>query len=246
MKNYYSFGKSKSIIRQLLSEGEESVKNLEGSYGSSKTCYDEIRRKMFPSNFFLLMKLLEWIVLISGFIYTYRTASYKIQPYLLTILFLALYFVYTGDARLIGTVKMNRSEFIEYCFVQIGMVVFSAFIQLFISVGVPMLIANFSYSAEQRMKIGPAVEKICFVFAAVSILFLVYGGFHYLVKAKIWMSCIVIQGVGLTVSLYYFWDYMFRCAVTGYENFWLGAYFISFIFSIIWVTAFLPKKKEEF
>lgn len=245
IKNYYSFNECKRIIRELMPKEEEKVKRLADKYGTSKTYFDEIRRKIFPSNTFLLIKLLEYITLIFAFIYTYNVAHFKLQPYLLVILLIALYFICTGDLRMVGALKMTKREYKEYCFIQAGILVFSALTQLLISFGVPMLFNWLSYSEEKKMTIGPIIKNVCLIFALAGALFIIYGCVGYFVKTRIWMSCIVIQGISLILSLYYFWDYMFRCATTGYTSFFIGAYFISFVFCLIWVYNFLPEKKKK-
>lgn len=245
IKNYYSFNKSKTIISEAMPKEEEKVKSLADKYGTSKAYFDEVRRNVFPSNIFLLIKLLEYIILIFALIYTYSAVHFKLQPYLLVFLLIALYFIGIGDLRTVGALKMIKKEYKEYCFIQAGILLFSALTQLLISFGVPMLFNMLSYSEEKKMTIGPIIKNVCLIFAVVAALFIIYGCVGYFVKARIWMSCIVIQGISLILSLYYFWDYMFRCAATGYKNFFIGAYFISFVFSLIWVYNFLPEKTKE-
>lgn len=240
----FTFRDSKEVLEDLNDYALESSEDLEEKYGSPKTFLNRLHEETLPDKKIINLRIMGLLLIIISFFAVNRFVSGTFEALLYGLLLITTYIVLSGDDCLLGIIRITRKERIEYMVTQSLMFFIILVAQFFTAFVIPKYTYENLENDAKLFLTGKIVHGLSVLFVGVVLLIIVYGLMRYLRKQQVWMFGIVIQGLGMILSLCQYNSFVGNLTVKTISPYLLLPCFVCFFFSVIWFGLFLRKREE--
>lgn len=233
---------SKEVLEDLNEYALESSEDLEEKYGTPKIFLSKLSEEALPEKKKLNLRVVGIALIILSFFVAGKLASGMFQALFHSLLLIAAYIALSGDDCLRGIIRVSRKEHAEYIKTQILMLFVAIMSQIFTAYIVPRYTYQYLNNDIKLFSTGEIVQGSSAFLIGVILLFVGFSLERYWRRQQVWMFGMVIQGIGMMISLYYYNAFVGNLTVKPIPPYILIPYFICLVFSTIWFFFFCAKE----